>query len=253
VGPLVSVLAVLQIVPYFLTGFETIPKCSEEAATDFDPRRFTGTMLLALGMATLFYVIVIGVVAMLQPWRDLAHENFATLLAFRSAFGWPWLVQLIMLGAALSLLKVFNGNFLVASRLLYAMGQRDLLGARLGAVNQHFRTPTVAILLVGACTVLATFLGRAVLVPISEVGSLACALGWLATCLALCCGAGGAVTPIVRAVGLCGAAVSAALLVIAVTGFGIYQVLTVLGWTALGAILWLRQGHTEKKTSAVDF
>jgi hypothetical protein len=57
----------------------------------------------------------------------------------------------------------------------------------------------------------------------------------------------------VRAVGLCGAAVSAALLVIAVTGFGIYQVLTVLGWTALGAILWLRQGHTEKKTSAVDF
>ena len=62
---LLSVLAVLQIVPYYLMGFETIPKCSEEAAGDFEARRFVRVMLWALGAATLFYVMVIAVVALL--------------------------------------------------------------------------------------------------------------------------------------------------------------------------------------------
>src|SRR5262249_31403408 len=66
-GAVLSVLAVLPIVPYYLMGFETIPKCSEEAASDFEARRFVRVMLLALGVATLFYVTVVAVVALLQP------------------------------------------------------------------------------------------------------------------------------------------------------------------------------------------
>jgi amino acid transporter len=67
-----SMLAVLPIVPYFMMGFETIPKCSEEAANDFDSRRFNGLILLALGVAIFFYVTVIAVVALLVPWQDLS-------------------------------------------------------------------------------------------------------------------------------------------------------------------------------------
>src|SRR5438067_6963945 len=37
---LLAIVAVLQIVPYFMMGFETIPKCSEEAAPGFPPTRF---------------------------------------------------------------------------------------------------------------------------------------------------------------------------------------------------------------------
>jgi amino acid transporter len=240
-GALVSTLVVLQIVPYFLTGFETIPKCSEEAAADVDPRSFTWVVLLALGVATFFYVIVIGVVALLEPWRRLVEQPFATVVAFRRAFGWEWLVRLIMLGALLSLLKVFNGNFLAATRLLYAMGQRQLLGARLGTVDQQFQTPTVAIVAVGGFTAAASLLGRAVLVPISEVGSLAGALGWLATCLALCWGAGGIRSTTARMVGWSGALVSAALVLIAASGFGIYHVLALIGWVVLGCVLWIQQ------------
>src|SRR5438552_6761115 len=97
--------------------------------------------------------------------------------------------------------------FLCTAGLLCAMGRRGLLGARLGAVDTRFGTPTVAIGLVCAVTLLATFLGRAVLVPISNVGSLAGALGWLAACLSLSFGAGGGATRGLRALGLSGAAV----------------------------------------------
>src|SRR5262249_33483624 len=109
---LLSTLAVLPVVPYFLTGFETIPKCAEEAAEDYDPRRFRRVMLLALAAGTFFYMVVIAVVSMLHPWRELKEKDFATAIAFREALGWEWLVRLMIFGAALSLFKVFNAMFL---------------------------------------------------------------------------------------------------------------------------------------------
>jgi amino acid transporter len=214
-----SILAVLPVVPYFLYGFETVPKCAEEAATGFHPRRFLRVMFLALAVVTLFYVTVIAVVALLQPWRELRTTPFATAVAFERALGWRWLVQVMIVGAVLSLLKVYNGNFLAATRLLYAMGRRDLLGGGLGAVDRRRQTPVVAILLVGTAAAAATFLGGAVLVPISEIGSLAIALAWLATSLAYCFGAAGTMTLPGRLVGLAGAAVSVLFAVIVTRSF----------------------------------
>src|SRR5207253_3064402 len=96
-----------------------------------------------------------------------------------------------------------------------------------------------AILLVCAVTVPATFLGRAVLSPITTVGSLAGALGWMAACLALSCGAGGATSRGTRALGLCGAVISLALAVVAAWGFAWYQWLAVAAWAAMGLLLWI--------------
>jgi basic amino acid/polyamine antiporter, APA family len=238
-GGILSVLTVLQVVPYYLMGFETIPKCSEEAARDVPPRRFVWIMLGALGVATLFYVTVIGVVSLLQQWQTLLEVPFPTAAAFERAFGWRWLVQLIMLGVVLSLVKVFNGNFLAATRLLYAMGRRDLLGGQLGQVHERYQTPFIAVALVGGLTVAGIFLGRAVLVPISEVGSLCGAGVWLATSLAYFRGAGGKATARSRALGIVGVAVAAALLVIVVGSFGTYHWIALGGWAALGLALWL--------------
>jgi amino acid transporter len=240
-GGLLSTLLVLQIAPYYLLGFETIPKCAEEAAEDFAPRRFLPVMLLALGVATIFYVSVPGVVGLLQPWESLLHVPFATAIAFENAFGWPWLVRLMMIGVVLSLLKVFNGNFLAATRLLYAMGSKDLLGGPLGRIHAKFQTPAPAILLVGLVTVLAILLGETILVPITEVGSLTCALGWLATCLSYCCGAAGALSILDRAVGTLGVLVAGLFIVIVASGFGFYEWLVSAAWAVCGLGLWIRR------------
>lgn len=237
-GRLWSVLAVLQIVPYYMMGFETIPKCSEEAARGFEPTRFTGIMLLAVGVATFFYVAVIAVVAMLQPWQTLLEVPFPTAAAFERAFGWPWLVQLIMLGVVLSLVKVFNGSFLASTRLLYAMGRRELLGGRLGQVHPRHQTPFVAVMLVGGLTAAGTFLGKAVLVPISEVGSLCGAAVWLATSLAYCRGAAGKPTPRSLGLGVTGAIVSGLMLANTAAEFKPLHWIGLAAWATLGVILW---------------
>jgi len=246
-GGLVSTLLVLQIVPYFLTGFETIPKCSEEAAPDFDPRSFVTVTLVSLGTGIVFYVGIIGVVSILQPWTSLTHQPFATAVAFERAFGSRLLVRLVMLAALLSLLKVFNGNFLAASRVIFAMGRSDLIDTRLGFVHPRFRTPASAVVLVGLLTAVASFLGRAVLVPISEVGSFAAAVGWLATCLAFCAGAAGSLARREWLIGLCGALVSTAMLAMKVLpfvpgSFRRFEYLALLIWVLFGAFLWQRAG-----------
>ncbi len=181
-GALVSILLVLQIVPYFMTGFESIPKCVEEASPGAGARSLFRAILVALGVGTVFYVAVIAVVAFVSPWQALLGERFSTAVAFERAFHAGWIVDLILTTAVISLLKVFNGNFIAASRLLFAMGRDGLIDERAGRVHADYRTPWNAVLFVGLATAAGVFFGGAVLVPIAEVGSLAAVIGWLASC-----------------------------------------------------------------------
>jgi APA family basic amino acid/polyamine antiporter len=250
-GAILSTVMVLQIVPYFMTGFEAAPKCSEEASNRFEPRHFSRVIFLALGAGIFFYVTVIGVVTFIQPWRTLTAERFATAVAFERAFGSSALVQLIMFAVLLSLLKVYNGNFLTSTRLLFAMGRRGLLDRRLARVDPRVRTPSVAVIFAGCITVVLSCLGQAVLVPISEVGSLAAASGWLATSCAFYAGAGGiATSPKLRLMGCLAAAVAALLIVMKIVpiipgSFGKYEYIALAAWIALGFTLWTRRRKTD--------
>jgi basic amino acid/polyamine antiporter, APA family len=180
--PFVSILLVLQIVPYFMTGFEAVTKAVEEANPQFRPRGFANAMFAAIVVGMLFYIIVIAAVGYVAPWSKLTNEPFMTAKAFERAVGARWIASAILSAALLSLFKVFNGNFVAASRLLFAMGRRGLVDARLATVHSRNLTPSTAVLSIGIATGLCTLLGSATLIPISEVGSVASAIGWLAVC-----------------------------------------------------------------------
>jgi amino acid transporter len=179
-----GIFLVLQIVPYFMTGFESVAKGSEEARAGFDPRNFSTAIYAALVAGFLFYVIIIGVVTYVYPWQEIVSGHVRTEVAFERTFGSHAIAQLILFGAFLSLLKIFNGNFVAATRMLYAMGRRDLVHPSLGRVHARFGTPVVAISLMAVLTIGAAMFGDAILVPITEVGSLAVGVGWLSACAA---------------------------------------------------------------------
>jgi amino acid transporter len=139
---------------------------------------------MAVTAAILFYCGVIAVVAWAQPWRTVVGLPFPTAVALERAVGNRWVVNVILGAALLSLGKVFNGNFVAASRLLFAMARRGLVAPRFAAVHADFRTPGTAVLAVGAGTALASLLGSKILVPITEVGSFTAAAGWMMACAA---------------------------------------------------------------------
>lgn len=241
-APLVALLLVLQIVPYFMVGFESIGKASEEAKPGFRSRDYMRATLLAVVVGALFYVGVIAVVACSQPWTALVHQKFATAVALERATGHRSIVNVILAAALLSLGKVFNGNFVAATRLLFALARRGMLDSRLARVHPRNQTPAPAIFAIGLMSAAGMTLGGSILIPITEVGSLAGALGWM-----MACSAYWAMRPATgqRAVAAAGIVISSALalmkLLPAMPGhFTAYEYLALAIWLLAGYLLYRR-------------
>ena len=250
--PFVSIILVLQIVPYYMTGFESVTKTVEEASPDFRSQGFFIAIWMAIIVGILFYTIVIAAVGYVAPWKTLTGEKFMTAVAFEHAVGSRWIVSIILASALLSLLKVFNGNFVAATHLLFAMGRRGMVDPRLAEVHPANHTPSRAILCVGLATAAFMFLGTAILVPISEVGAVASAAGWFAACAAYL-----RLRPraLDRVVATLGSAVGLMMilmkLVPAVPGhFSRYEWIAFSLWIAAGALLWFRTPSAARRSHA---
>jgi APA family basic amino acid/polyamine antiporter len=237
-APLVSILLTLQIVPYFITGFESVPKVAEEAHPGFPPQDFFKAIAMALLIGTGFYVLAVGAVAYVAPWPGLVEKSFATAIAFQEGTHSGWIVRLVLGVSLIGLLQVFNGNFVAATRMLFAFGRRGTIPAAFAKIHNIHLTPSVAIAGVTTATLLALLLGDSLLVPVTEVGSMASAFGWLAACVSLYrlpCGGGVRL----RMVSGLGIVVSLALVLMKWLP-GVPGHFTLAEWIALGA--WLALG-----------
>jgi len=244
--PLVSILLVIQIVPYFMTGFESVGKAAEESGAEFRARAFFRAIWMAILIGTLFYVTIVAAVAFVAPWRQLTGERFMTAVAFERAVGSRWIVNIILAAALLSLFKCFNGNFVAASRLFFALGRRGMITPSAGTIHSRFQTPSAAVLSVGIATAACMLLGDAILVPVTEVGSVASAIGWSAACASCLALARwkpqvGALSAAEKATAIFGLVVALALALMKIVPiipghFTMYEWLALAAWCVLGAV-----------------
>ncbi|HEX6908304.1 MAG TPA: APC family permease, partial [Terriglobales bacterium] len=252
--PFISVLLVLQIVPYFMTGFESVAKCAEEANPDFQSGGFFRAIVLAIVVGVLFYTIVIAAVAWASPWQKLPSGAFSTAVAFERALHARWIVSVILSAALLSLFKVFNGNFVASSRLLFALGRRGMVEPRLGRVHPTNQTPAVAVVWVGIATAAIMLAGEAILVPITEVGSVASALGWMAACASYY---RMRPLPLRRAVAILGVVVAVGMVFMKILPFipghfSVYEWIALAAWICLGWALRKRPAASLQAASTTE-
>lgn len=242
-SPLLSIILVLQIAPYFLIGFEAVAKVSEEAREGYERRGYFRAIVLALAIGVTFYVSVIAAASYVYPWRSLLAGGFLTAAAFEHAFGAQWLANAILAAALVSLVKIFNGNFVAATRLVFALGRGGYVPKKLGAIDGRQQTPAVAIAVLALVTAAAVLVGDALLVPITEIGSAAGAAGWLYACvsyIALC------TTRSMRrslTIAIMGAAVAIALLAIKLLPIvpghlTVTEYVLAAAWIVLGLVLY---------------
>jgi APA family basic amino acid/polyamine antiporter len=257
-APFVSILLVIQIVPYFMTGFESVGKAAEEASPEFHGSSFYRAIWMAILVGIIFYASIVAAVGFVAPWHQLTGEKFMTAVAFQQALGSRWIVNIILAAALLSLFKCFNGNFVAASRLVFALGRRGMIRAEASSIHPTHQTPATAVLYVGTATAVCMLLGDAILVPITEVGSVACAIGWSATCAAYLVLAranrGGVITrsilePVIALFGLLvGIAMILMKLLPLVPGhFSVYEWIALAAWIALGIFAFLGRARRASK------
>lgn len=249
VAPLASVLLTLQIVPYFMTGFESVPKAAEEAAPGFGGRRFFRAIAMALFVGAGFYVLAIGAVAFATPWQELLGQKFATAVAFERALGTQWPVRVILAMAFLGLFQCFNGNFVAASRLLFSFGRRATIPQPFSKLHPIYQTPYVAVVAIAIMTLIGLLLGDSLLVPVTEVGSMASAFGWLATCVSFLLVEKNMRPRLIAAAGACVALLLLLMKLLPVFPghFSVPEWIALGIWLCLGLVLYLIAGLDRSK------
>jgi amino acid transporter len=128
---------------FAMVGFEDSVNMAEECR---DPRRtFPPMMLSGLGIAALIYVLVSMCAVVLVPVGDLAASDTPlTLVVERGAPSVP--IKDVF--PFISMVAVANSaliNMMMASRLLYGMGQQGIVPRVLGKVNDRNQTPWTSI------------------------------------------------------------------------------------------------------------
>ena len=197
--------------------------------------------------------LIISVVTFVYPWQEIVSGHVRTEVAFERTFGSHRIAQLILFGAFLSLLKIFNGNFVAATRMLYAMGRRNLVHPALGRVHAELGTPVVAIGLMTALTMAAAMFGDAILVPITEVGSLAVGVGWLSACAAYVARREPGESP---AMAYTGIAVSATIILMKAVpmvpgSFTAAEWTAFAAWSGMGLAFWLLRPRSNPVAASV--
>ena len=254
--PLISVLLVWQVVPWIAAGFESVVKCAEEAIPDFPARDYSVAIMLTIVASIGFYCFVIAAVAYVAPWPTLNHnDSFPTAIAFEHAVRARWIVDLIMASALVAVLKTFNGTVVASSRLLFAMGRRNMLNQAMAYIHPVNQTPSRAVIAVGAATVVAIFLGDALLVPILEVGAVAAAIAWMAACASyyrMKPALGGRIAAMIGLL-VTSLMVFAKAVPVVPGHFTRYEWISLAIWAALGILVANSRSRTEAPTEQIEF
>jgi amino acid transporter len=173
-----GILSVAVMTPFMFVGFDVIPQAAEEI--NIPHKKIGGILLLSIIMAITFYVLVILAVSLVMSKPDLEASSLATADAMKKAFfNSDAAAKVLIIGGMAGIVTSWNSFFVGGSRALYAMAESKMLPGFLGKIHPKYKTPTNAILLIGAICFIAPFFGRRMLVWLVDAGSAATVIAYL--------------------------------------------------------------------------
>lgn len=251
---------------FFLYGFPAIPQAVEERAPGVGIQTVARLIPIVIVAATAFYIAIVITTAMAAPWPESAGRQLAMAEAIRRLPAGSALAAAILVAAAASILKTWNGVMLMAARMLLALSREGFLPAAMARAHPRFGTPGIAVLAVGLLNFAGLFLGNGVIVPIITMSSMC-----LAVTFVLCCAAvpvlrrrsgeareayrvpGGMVTV---AVGIAGSAVMAVSALLAplsdADGAVPVEWLLLLGWALAGGAVVVSAGRRGRIAASLS-
>jgi basic amino acid/polyamine antiporter, APA family len=180
-----GILAVFLTTPVWFGGFNVIPQAMEERAPGTSLRTVGLVIILSLGLATVFYCLIILASSMTMPWQSLVRLDLPAAGAFQIGLGSTLLARVVLLAALLGLIATWNAVFFAAARVLFALGRARIINPSFGAIHPVHGSPAAAVLFVGAVGTCAVFIGRSAIIPIVNVGATCLAGAFLLTCLSV--------------------------------------------------------------------
>jgi len=180
-----ATVAVLAIVPYFMAGFDTISQAAEESGKKMNPKDLGKAVIISIIAGFVFYVFIILALCLCMPWQKAIAFDMPTAAVFEVAFGYVWAAKLVLFAAFLGLITSLNGAIIAGSRVLFAMSRGGLLTRWFGDTHEKYLTPKNSLIFIGIIALAGPFIGRSILSPVVNVGSLTFMAAGVVTCYAV--------------------------------------------------------------------
>jgi amino acid transporter len=180
--PASGVLKVLIMVPALLVGFDVIPQSAEEI--DLPPKRIAKLMVVSVMIAVAWYVAVSFAVAVALTGDELAGSTLAAGDAASALWGSSWAGAALVVGGIGGILTSWNAFLIGGSRVLFALSESGMVPKVFGRLHPRYKTPYVAVIVIGIFSCLAPLLGRAVLVWMVNASSFAVVIAYLMVAIA---------------------------------------------------------------------
>ena len=174
--------AIFAFCAYGLNGFQSIPHAIEERSGSISLRAIGFIIVGSIAAAAAFYCLVVIAASVIVPWRDLVTAPLPLVAAVRQLPHGELFAVALLVATAASLLKAWNGVFMMAVRLLVAMARAGCVPSAFARLHPRFESPAPAVLAVAACNIAGIFLGKGAIEPITDMSAMVLTLTY-----ALCC------------------------------------------------------------------
>lgn len=187
-NPFSGILTMIVLVPFFMSGFDTIPQSVGEARKSLKFSEISKILVVSILAAGGFYSLIIISTGSLIPWEEYSKMASPAMgLVLESQYGGIFgkiIGYLVLVGTISGLFTTWNGMFMASARLVQSMGESGLLPKTLGKVNHKYNTPVVALILCFIAAAIGPFLGINFIDSLTNLGSVAFVVGWFLTSLA---------------------------------------------------------------------
>lgn len=182
-----GIMSMIVLVPFFMSGFDTIAQSVGDANKDLKFREISKTLVISILAAGSFYALIIISTGSLMPWGEYSTMTSPAMgkalqMEIGGLFG-KIINLLVLVGTISGLFTTWNGMFMASARLIQSMGESGLLPRVLGIVNKKYKTPVVASVFCFVAAASGPFLGMNFIDPLTNLGSVAFVIGWFLTSL----------------------------------------------------------------------
>ena len=166
-----GIVSVLVLTPFFYAGFDTIPQQAEEAAEGLNWNKFGKIISLALLAAGGFYMVCIYSFGTILDWHEFVKSLVPALACLKGINMLLYLAMLVI--ATLGPMGPMNSFYGATSRIMLAMGRKGQLPEKFAEVDPKSGAPKLACVVLSVITVTGPFLGKNMLIPLTNVSAFA--------------------------------------------------------------------------------
>lgn len=175
-----NIFKVAIMTPFFLFGFDIIPQAAEEINVPL--KRLGRLMVLSIALAVIFYAMVVVAIGLLMNpamiQASMASTGMVTADAIAVAFSNAAMTKVLIIGGLCGIVTTWNSFLIGGSRVLFSMSKVRMLPSIFSRLHPKYKTPYVAILFLGAMSIVAPFFGRVMLVWIVDAANFACCVAY---------------------------------------------------------------------------